>query len=57
VLNYSGDRLASEAITYEGKSSQIAYKYDKRGRVTEADCEADHSLDGRSRKVHFLIEE
>lgn len=56
VLNYNGDRLTSEVITYEGKSSKIEYKYDKQGRIVEADCDADHSLDGRSRKAHFLAE-
>ena len=56
VLNYSGDRLASEAITISGKTSHIQYKYNKQGVLTEADCDADLSLDGRSRKVEFLDE-
>ena len=56
-LNYSGDHLTSESITFEGKGSKIEYKYDKQGRLVEADCDADHSLDGRSRKVYFLTEE
>ncbi len=56
-LNYSGDHLTSESISFEGKGSKIEYKYDKQGRLVEADCEADRSLDGRSRKVYFLTEE
>jgi hypothetical protein len=58
VLNYSGDRLVSEAISYQsGKGSKIEYKYDKRGKLLEADCDTDQSLDGRSRKIHFMAEE
>jgi hypothetical protein len=57
VLNYSGDRLTGEAISQPGgKSARIEYKYDKQGHMVEADCEADHTLDGRSRKVHFALE-
>lgn len=56
TLNYSGDRLVSETITQSGKSSHITYKYNKQGVLTEAECEADASLDGRSRKVEFLDE-
>lgn len=57
VLNYSGDRLTSEAITQPGgKGSRIEYKYDKQGRLVEADCDSDQTLDGRSRKVHFASE-
>ncbi|MFN7997599.1 MAG: hypothetical protein U0Q18_28530 [Bryobacteraceae bacterium] len=56
LLNYSGDRLTGETVTYEGKTSKVEYKYDKQGRLTEADCDADHSLDGRSRKVHFVVD-
>ena len=54
TLNYSGDRLTSETITHQGAGSHIEYKYDKQGRLLEADCDADHSLDGRSRKIHFF---
>jgi hypothetical protein len=57
VLNYSGDRLTGEAVSQPGgKNSRIEYKYDKQGRMIEADCDADQTLDGRSRKVHFLVE-
>ena len=57
VLNYSGDTLISETISQPGgKSARIEYKYDKQGRLVEADCDADHTLDGRSRKVHFVLE-
>jgi hypothetical protein len=58
TLSYNGDRLVSENISYSGgKSSKIEYKYDKQGRLASAECDADHSLDGRSRKVHFVPEE
>ncbi len=57
TLNYSGDRLASESISQTGgKSSRIEYKYDKQGHLVEADCDSDGTLDGRSRKVHFVSE-
>jgi len=57
TLNYNGERLTSEVITHQGGSSHIEYKYDKQGRLVEADCDADHSLDGRSRKVHFVVDD
>jgi len=53
TLNYSGDKLTRETITGQGGSSHIDYKYDKQGRMTEAVADADHTLDGRSRKVYF----
>jgi YD repeat-containing protein len=57
-LNYNGDKLTSENVSQSGgKSSKIEYKYDKQGRLVSAECDADHSLDGRSRKVHFVAEE
>ena len=57
VLNYSGERLMSESISQPGgKSSHIEYKYDKQGRLLEADCDADQTLDGHSRKAHFMVE-
>ena len=56
TLNYSGDRLVSESITQAGKTSHIQYKYNKQGALVEAECDADLSLDGRSRKVEFLDE-
>lgn len=55
-LSYSGERLVSEAITQGGKTSKIQYKYNKQGVLTEAECDTDLSLDGRSRKVEFLDE-
>ncbi|HXN50097.1 MAG TPA: hypothetical protein VN893_25830 [Bryobacteraceae bacterium] len=57
TLNYNGERLTGETITHQGGSSRIEYKYDKQGRLVEADCDADHSLDGRSRKVHFVVDD
>lgn len=57
TLNYSGDRLTGESISQAGgKNARIEYKYDKQGRLIEADCDSDQTLDGRSRKVHFLAE-
>ncbi len=57
VLNYTGDRLTSEVINSQGNTSKIEYKYDKQGQLLEASAEADKSLDGRSRKVYFVVEE
>jgi hypothetical protein len=57
VLNYTGDRLTSEVINSQGSTSKIEYKYDKQGQLVEASAEADKSLDGRSRKVYFVLEE
>jgi hypothetical protein len=56
TLNYSGEKLVSEAITEGGKASRIQYKYNKQGVLIDAECDADASLDGRSRKVEFLDE-
>jgi len=56
TLQYSGDKLTGEAITYGGKTSHIKYKYDKQDRLIEADCDDDHSLDGRSRQIEFVAE-
>lgn len=57
VLNYSNDMLMSETISQPGgKTARIEYKYDKQGRLVTAECEADRTLDGRSRKVHFALE-
>jgi len=55
-LSYAGDRLVSESISQGGKASKIQYKYSKQGALIEAECDADNSLDGRSRKVEFLDE-
>jgi hypothetical protein len=57
VLNYTGDRLTGEVITSQGSTSHIEYKYDKQGQLVEASAEADHTLDGRSRKVFFVLED
>jgi hypothetical protein len=57
VLSYMGDRLTSEAISSRGNTSRIEYKYDKQGRLLEASADADKSLDGRSRKVYFIVED
>jgi len=54
TLNYNGDRLTGETITHAGKTSHIQYKYNKQGALTEAECDGDISLDGRSRKVEFI---
>ncbi len=57
TLSYSGDRLTSETINGQGAASHIEYKYDKQGHLTEAVADADHTLDGRSRKVFFVEED
>jgi hypothetical protein len=57
VLNYMGDRLTSETISSQGNTSRIEYKYDKQGRLAEASAETDKTLDGRSRKVYFVVED
>jgi hypothetical protein len=54
TLNYSGDKLASEVISYNGRTSKIVYKYDGQNKLIEADCEEDPSTDGRSRKAIFM---
>jgi hypothetical protein len=56
TLSYNGDRLVSERITGGEKQSKIEYKYDKQGRLVEAVCDNDSTLDGRSRKVEFIAE-
>lgn len=57
VLNYMGDRLTGETITSQGNTSKIEYKYDKQGHLLEASAESDKSLDGRSRKVYFVVDD
>lgn len=54
TLNYEHDRLESEAIRFSGKSAKIEYHYDRRGRLTEASCNEDPSLDNRARRVEFM---
>jgi len=54
TLSYSGSRLLSESIQHGGRTSKILYKYDKQGKLVEAECDEDHSLDGRSRRAVFM---
>ena len=51
-IHYSGDRIAGETVRYRGKNSKIEYRYEG-SRLAEANCDADASIDGRSRKVVF----
>ena len=51
-LHYNGGQLTDETIVSHGKTSKIEYKYNG-GRVVEANCGDDFSLDGRSRHVLF----
>lgn len=52
AMSYANGKLASEAISYKGGRGKIEYKY-KGDRLTEAECNDDPSLDGRSRHVVF----
>ena len=54
-MQYNGDKLVGETIVTAGKTSRIQYKYDKQGRLTDAECEEDSSLDERSREIEFLV--
>ena len=56
TLNYSSDRLTGETIAHAGKTSRIQYKYNRQGVLTDAECDTDISLDGRSRKIDFVDE-
>ena len=51
-MKYNGDRIVSEAIRSQGKVSKIEYRY-QGDRLVEAECDADPSLDSRSRHVTF----
>ena len=51
-MKYNGSQIVGETIRVQGKTSKIEYKY-QGGRLTEADCDADPSLDSRSRHVTF----
>ncbi|MGC4052821.1 MAG: tetratricopeptide repeat protein [Paludibaculum sp.] len=51
-LRYVNGRLAGEDISYGGYHARIEYRFNG-GRLVSADCEKDHSLDGRSRQVRF----
>jgi hypothetical protein len=57
TLNYSNERLTSESISSHAGNSHIEYKYGKTGRLVEADCDNDRSMDGRSRKIYFAEED
>jgi hypothetical protein len=52
TMTYDGNRLVSESITFGGKTSKIKYTY-RGDQLTEAYCEDDLSIDGRSRQVTF----
>ena len=57
TLSYSGDKAHQRGDhARSGKASHIRYKYSKQGVLLEADCDADLSLDGRSRKAEFVDE-
>jgi hypothetical protein len=49
--------LTSENISSHAGNSHIEYKYGKTGRLVEADCDSDRSMDGRSRKIYFAEED
>ena len=51
-MNYNGNRLDFETISFRGKTSKIKYTY-KGERLAEAECGDDNSIDGRSRHVTF----
>jgi hypothetical protein len=51
-MHYGGGRLLSETVHYTGQTSKIEYKYEGE-RLTEANCDSDASIDGRSRHVSF----
>jgi len=53
TMSYAGDKITSEVIAFQGKTSKIEYKY-KGNVLVEADAGDDMSLDGRSRHVTFL---
>jgi hypothetical protein len=53
TLHYQNDRLVGETIQGQAKQSNIKYNYNG-NRLVSAECGADLTLDGRSRKVVFL---
>jgi hypothetical protein len=53
TLSYSNDRLLSEAVSFGGRASKIAYKYDKNGKLIEAEADDDPALGTQQRKVAF----
>ncbi len=52
TMQYQDNRLVSEEVQYQGKSSKIRYNY-MGGRLASAAAERDPSLDDRSRQVTF----
>ena len=52
--NAAGVTPVATCAAAGAKTSHIRYKYDKQGRLIEAECSDDPSLDGRSRKVEFV---
>jgi hypothetical protein len=52
TLQYQDDRLVSEEVQFQGKSSRIRYNYNG-GRLVSAAADRDPSLDDRSRQVTF----
>ena len=51
-MHYSGDRIVEKTVHFQGKNSKIEYKWEG-DRLVEAICDADASIDGRSRRVSF----
>lgn len=52
-MHYSdAGMITGETVTFRGKNSKIEYKYEG-GQLAEAICDADASIDGRSRRVLF----
>lgn len=51
-ISYSDGQISAETVHFQGKTNKIEYKREK-GRLVEAICEADPSLDSRSRRVTF----
>jgi hypothetical protein len=52
TLQYQDNRLVSEEVQFQGKSSRIRYNYNG-GRLVSAVSDRDASLDDRSRQVTF----
>jgi tetratricopeptide (TPR) repeat protein len=52
TMAYTNNRLMSETIAFQGKTTRIDYKY-QGDQLVEASSGDDPSIDGRSRKVTF----
>jgi hypothetical protein len=52
TMTYANNKLASEAISFQGKIAKIEYKY-QGDQLVEASSGDDVSIDGRSRHVTF----